>query len=147
MSSTTIEVRGGQPLPRVPARIHRMINSVVCGVSLKRGHRESNHVLSHTSGPSLDFVPTRTDASQFLRGDCNGKFGRFGGKFVPETLMSCLRDLEDEFQFVLSDHEFQVGFLNNRLSLLQKRKGKKNQNQCQIQIFSYKKVYRFFKHT
>ncbi|KAL1188660.1 Tryptophan synthase beta chain 2 [Cardamine amara subsp. amara] len=107
MSSTTIEVRGGQPLLRVPARNHRMINSVVCGVSIKRHHRESNHLLSRTSGPSLGFVPTRTDASQFLRGDCNGKFGRFGGKFVPETLMSCLKDLEDEFHFVLSDHDFQ----------------------------------------
>ncbi|KFK43431.1 hypothetical protein AALP_AA1G124900 [Arabis alpina] len=109
MSSTKIQVRG-QPLPRVPARNHRMIiNSVVRGVSTKRHHCVSN-VLSCKSGPSLDFVPTRTNESQVLRGDSNGRFGRFGGMFVPETLMSRLRDLEDEFTFVLGDHKFQVGF-------------------------------------
>ena len=37
-----------------------------------------------------------------------GKFGRFGGKFVPETLMTCLEKLEAEFNFVLQDAEFQV---------------------------------------
>ncbi|VVA90997.1 unnamed protein product [Arabis nemorensis] len=105
MSSSKIQVRG-QPLPRVPARNHRMINSVGCGVSIKRHHLVSN-VLSGKSGPTLGSVPTRTDESQFLSGDGNGRFGRFGGKFVPETLMSRLRDLEDAFNFVLSDHEFQ----------------------------------------
>ena len=37
-----------------------------------------------------------------------GKFGRFGGKFVPETLITCLRLLEAEFNFVLQDTKFQV---------------------------------------
>ncbi|CAL9239302.1 unnamed protein product, partial [Arabidopsis halleri] len=58
-------------------------------------------------GQPLPRVPARTDKRQFLRGDGNGKFGRFGGKFVPETLMSRLMELEDEFNFVMSDHEFQ----------------------------------------
>lgn len=38
----------------------------------------------------------------------NGKFGRFGGKFVPETLVTCLNDLETEFRSVLHDPQFQV---------------------------------------
>ncbi|CAF2259503.1 hypothetical protein BRARA_H02704 [Brassica rapa] len=104
MSSTKIQIRG-QPLFKVLTRNHRMINSVVCGVPIKRQHRVSN--VLRTSDPPLGSVPTRTDESQFLRGDGNGRFGRFGGKFVPETLMSPLRDLEDEFDFVLNDHEFQ----------------------------------------
>ena len=37
-----------------------------------------------------------------------GKFGRFGGKYVPETLMACLGKLEAEFNLVLHDSEFQV---------------------------------------
>ncbi|KAK6268973.1 hypothetical protein QUC31_013133 [Theobroma cacao] len=37
----------------------------------------------------------------------HGKFGRFGGKYVPETLMSCLGKLEAEFNLVLHDAEFQ----------------------------------------
>ncbi|CAA7046937.1 unnamed protein product [Microthlaspi erraticum] len=95
MSLTKIQVVG-QPLPRVSARNHRMRNSVVCGVSIKRHH----------SGPSLGSVTKGSDESPFLH---NGTFGRFGGKFVPETLISHLGDLEDEFNFVLNDHEFQVG--------------------------------------
>ncbi|CAF1924952.1 unnamed protein product [Brassica oleracea var. botrytis] len=109
MSSTKIFQVRGQPLPRFPVRNHRMINTVVCGFPIISHHRVSN-VLSRTSGPFLGYVPARTDENPFLRGDSNGRFGKFGGKFVPETLMSCLRDLEDEFNFVLSDHEFQVEF-------------------------------------
>lgn len=37
-----------------------------------------------------------------------GKFGRFGGKYVPETLITCLQQLEAEFNFVLQDNAFQV---------------------------------------
>ncbi|RID52082.1 hypothetical protein BRARA_H02705 [Brassica rapa] len=108
MSSTKIQLQW-QPLPRVPARNHRMINSVVFGVPIKSHHRVSD-VLSRMSGPSFGSVTSvsvRTNARPFLRGDGNGRFGRFGGKFVPETLMSRLRDLEEELDFVLSDHEFQ----------------------------------------
>ncbi|KAK3188315.1 hypothetical protein Dsin_027876 [Dipteronia sinensis] len=36
-----------------------------------------------------------------------GKFGKFGGKFVPETLVACLNQLEVEFNFLLQDSEFQ----------------------------------------
>ncbi|KAK6149784.1 hypothetical protein DH2020_017309 [Rehmannia glutinosa] len=37
-----------------------------------------------------------------------GKFGRFGGIFVPETLVNCLNMLVDEFNAVLHDPEFQA---------------------------------------
>ncbi|KAJ9169064.1 hypothetical protein P3X46_020532 [Hevea brasiliensis] len=37
----------------------------------------------------------------------SGKFGRFGGKFVPETLIACLKELEAEFNWALEDPEFQ----------------------------------------
>lgn len=38
----------------------------------------------------------------------SGKFGRFGGKFVPETLITSLNMLEAEFNLVLNDDDFQV---------------------------------------
>lgn len=38
----------------------------------------------------------------------NGKFGKFGGKFVPESLITCLSKLEAEFNLVLHDSKFQV---------------------------------------
>jgi tryptophan synthase beta chain len=37
-----------------------------------------------------------------------GKFGRFGGKFVPETLIMCMKQLEAEFKNALHDQVFQV---------------------------------------
>ncbi|XP_061354555.1 tryptophan synthase beta chain 1-like [Gastrolobium bilobum] len=36
------------------------------------------------------------------------KFGRFGGKFVPETLVVCLTQLEDEFRKAINDEGFQA---------------------------------------
>lgn len=38
--------------------------------------------------------------------DENGRFGQFGGRFVPETLMFALKELETAFQEALSDSTF-----------------------------------------
>ncbi|KAE9461689.1 hypothetical protein C3L33_06399, partial [Rhododendron williamsianum] len=37
----------------------------------------------------------------------NGKFGSYGGRFVPEMLIACLNGLEDEFNSALRDTAFQ----------------------------------------
>jgi tryptophan synthase beta chain len=39
--------------------------------------------------------------------DLNGRFGKFGGKFVPETLMNALEQLERDFNHYKNDSEFQ----------------------------------------
>ncbi len=39
--------------------------------------------------------------------DKKGHFGIYGGKFVPETLMSALEDLENQYQRLKQDKEFQ----------------------------------------
>jgi len=44
------------------------------------------------------------------RPDSRGRFGRFGGKYVPETLMFALTELESAFHSVASDEHFQVLF-------------------------------------
>ncbi|MCB2153474.1 tryptophan synthase subunit beta [bacterium] len=41
------------------------------------------------------------------RPDANGKYGLFGGRYVPETLMQTLLDLEAEYAKVASDAQFQ----------------------------------------
>ncbi|KAK6946867.1 Pyridoxal-phosphate dependent enzyme [Dillenia turbinata] len=41
------------------------------------------------------------------RPDCFGRFGKFGGKYVPETLMYALSELESAFQSLANDVEFQ----------------------------------------
>jgi tryptophan synthase beta chain len=48
--------------------------------------------------------------------DTRGRFGQFGGKYVPETLMSALSELEEAFQKYKKDPAFQVelqGLLSN----------------------------------
>jgi tryptophan synthase beta chain len=42
-----------------------------------------------------------------------GKFGRFGGKLVPETLVMGLNQLEAEFKNALRDQVFQVIIMKN----------------------------------
>src|SRR5437016_1094332 len=42
--------------------------------------------------------------------DERGHFGKFGGRFVPETLMSALTDLEVEYKKSIIDLEFQNQF-------------------------------------
>ena len=37
-----------------------------------------------------------------------GRFGKYGGKYVPELLISCLSRLEDEFYKALDDPKFKV---------------------------------------
>jgi len=39
--------------------------------------------------------------------DRHGYFGRFGGRFVPETLMTALLDLEREYETARKDPSFQ----------------------------------------
>ena len=43
--------------------------------------------------------------------DAFGRFGKFGGKYVPETLMHALDELESAFRALSGDEEFQVFLL------------------------------------
>ncbi len=49
-------------------------------------------------------------ASLGARPDALGRFGQFGGKYVPETLMPALAELEQAFQRYFKDEEFQEEF-------------------------------------
>jgi tryptophan synthase beta chain len=44
--------------------------------------------------------------------DDNGRFGQFGGKFVPETLMNALDELELSFKVALNDEVFLSEYMN-----------------------------------
>jgi tryptophan synthase beta chain len=55
----------------------------------------------------------KTDSSANLTAtlpDAGGHFGRFGGKFVPETLVSALDELEREFVLAKKDPDFRKEF-------------------------------------
>lgn len=44
------------------------------------------------------------------RPDAAGRFGAFGGKYVPETLIAALAELEQEYAKAQADPEFKVRF-------------------------------------
>eukprot|EP00884_Botryococcus_braunii_P019190 jgi/Botrbrau1/5955/Bobra.0366s0125.1 len=45
-----------------------------------------------------------------VRPDENGRFGKFGGKYVPETLMAALSELEVQYDIIKDDPAFQEEF-------------------------------------
>lgn len=45
---------------------------------------------------------------RLLRPDADGRFGKFGGKYVPETLIAALTEVEEEFKRALTDKKFQA---------------------------------------
>jgi tryptophan synthase beta chain len=65
-----------------------------------------------TTHTPLPFLPLTEKAKEIIVETENtnsaGKFGRFGGKFVPETLIMCMKQLEAEFKNALHDQVFQV---------------------------------------
>ena len=44
--------------------------------------------------------------------DSNGYFGKFGGRFVPETLMDALLDLEIQYNKVITQNDFRTNSNN-----------------------------------
>jgi len=46
------------------------------------------------------------------RPDSTGRFGRFGGKYVPETLISALAELEQAYAEAMNDPKFTVSCLS-----------------------------------
>ncbi len=62
---------------------------------------------------SISPQPASTDSTAAFdasraRPDNLGRFGRFGGKYVPETLMPALAELESAYQHYRSDGDFQA---------------------------------------
>jgi tryptophan synthase beta chain len=49
-----------------------------------------------------------SDPAQWQRPDSFGRFGKFGGKYVPETLIHALTELESAFHSLKDDPEFKV---------------------------------------
>jgi hypothetical protein len=52
--------------------------------------------------------PAKQNVAEFQRPDAMGRFGKYGGKYVPETLMYALSDLEKTYKEVTADPAFQV---------------------------------------
>ncbi|HEU5150537.1 MAG TPA: tryptophan synthase subunit beta [Iamia sp.] len=58
--------------------------------------------------PPTDAPPTTTGPSHMGEPDSTGRFGRFGGRFVPETLIPALAELEQGFRDAWADPAFRA---------------------------------------
>ena len=52
------------------------------------------------------------------RPDSTGRFGRFGGKYVPETLITALAELEQAYAEAMNDPEFIVSLFKQLRSAM-----------------------------
>jgi hypothetical protein len=65
-------------------------------------------VAAEAASPAAVEMGNGAAAPGLQRPDAMGRFGRFGGKYVPETLMHALTELESAFHALATDDEFQV---------------------------------------
>ena len=61
----------------------------------------------HSDGPTIYAVESNL---MHTRPDIKGRFGAFGGRYVPETLIPALDELDQEFERAWSDPQFRAEF-------------------------------------
>lgn len=86
------------PFPSSSSSVSRTPFSVSCSIT-----RDPASVL-----PLQDHIKLENGSVVLQRPDSFGRFGRFGGKYVPETLMHALTELEAAFHSLTADEDFQV---------------------------------------
>lgn len=64
--------------------------------------------ISCTLAKEVMATKVEVESAVLQRPDSFGRFGKFGGKYVPETLMYALSELEEAFNSLSVDPEFQV---------------------------------------
>eukprot|EP01018_Ginkgo_biloba_P009915 Gb_21320 [translate_table: standard] len=65
-------------------------------------------VCTMAPAPTVEKDESRDQIRTAQRPDALGRFGKFGGKYVPETLMYTLAELESAFHSLKGDQQFQV---------------------------------------
>ncbi|KAG8046430.1 hypothetical protein GUJ93_ZPchr0008g12535 [Zizania palustris] len=80
---------------------------VVCSVAPRRGTAVVAAAMQPAKAVAAEASPAAAEAPGLARPDAFGRFGKFGGKYVPETLMHALAELEAAFHALASDEEFQ----------------------------------------
>ena len=73
----------------MPVRVHPWLNKILCAFASLR----ENYAMSAVAAENLP--------------DARGHFGPYGGRYVPETLMHPLQELEEEYFRAQHDPEFQ----------------------------------------
>ena len=67
---------------------------------MQQSSRGKNGVTLVNAAAATDKIPARPDS--------NGRYGKFGGKYVPETLIAALEELEKAYAEAMADESFKV---------------------------------------
>lgn len=67
---------------------------------MQQSRRGKNGAVMVNAAAATDKIPARPDS--------NGRYGKFGGKYVPETLIAALEDLEKAYAEAMADESFKV---------------------------------------
>lgn len=80
------------------------------GASVQCASASSRAVRSRAAAVTRAAIadPPPKSAKQYARPDASGRFGDYGGKYVPETLIAALEALEAEYTKIKADKAFQV---------------------------------------
>ncbi len=76
-----------------------------------RGSRGGNGQVRCTLAAQPETLRT-PELKDYERPDSFGRFGIFGGKYVPETLMAALANLEEAYRSMANNAEFQVRLMS-----------------------------------
>uniref|UniRef100_A0A804RDH5 Tryptophan synthase n=1 Tax=Zea mays TaxID=4577 RepID=A0A804RDH5_MAIZE len=95
--------RAAAPGPAAPAQQRAVLRVASSRTSSARPRRAAAAVAAAAMQPAKAVAA----APGLQRPDAMGRFGRFGGKYVPETLMHALTELESAFHALATDDEFQ----------------------------------------
>ncbi|XP_071699942.1 tryptophan synthase beta chain 1-like [Rutidosis leptorrhynchoides] len=68
----------------------------------------TNLNLKSNTCTNLKTILSTTSVAKEVKTPIAGKFGKFGGKFVAETLIAPLEELEAKFNSIMHDHKFQT---------------------------------------
>lgn len=93
---------------RVPVSVHNVLVTVKCSTvpcSARSQRPRVNRVLATAAPEAPEIEKTAKD---YARPDTAGRFGKFGGKYVPETLIPALAELEVAYKEAIADPSFQV---------------------------------------
>lgn len=70
--------------------------------------RRSGHVTAAARAALAEPPAAPASGAKLVRPDANGRFGKFGGKYVPETLIAALEELETTYRKIVQEPAFQA---------------------------------------
>lgn len=93
-------VRNGCSEPRRTTFSSKSAALSLRGSRMLQSSRAKNGTAFTNAAAATDKIPARPDS--------NGRYGKFGGKYVPETLIAALEDLEKAYADAMADESFKV---------------------------------------